>query len=114
MVTIKAFKSNLSKDGKPFISLELVGGLEMVQSSNSGKFYCTQRRAFIPATFDEDTAKLLVGTQLQGDIIRVSCDPYQYTVKATGEVITLQHSFGYQPTPSGAVVTMERRELVED
>lgn len=113
MVTVKSFKTNQSKDGRQFVSLELAGGLEMVQSSNTGKFYCTQRRAFIPATFDEDTAKLLVGSQIQGDIIRVSCEPYMFTVKATGEVITLQHSFGYQPTPVSEIITMEHKEFVE-
>jgi hypothetical protein len=92
MVTIKSFKSNLSKDGKQFVSLELTGGLELVQSNNTGRFYATVRRCFIPATFDEEVAESLVGTQIQGEIVRVLCDPYQYTVKDSGEVITLQHS----------------------
>jgi hypothetical protein len=83
----------------------------MVQSQNTGKFYATVRKCSIPATFDELVAESLVGTQLQGDVVRIISEPYQYTIKNTGEVITLQHSYGYRPTPSGEVITMEQREF---
>lgn len=113
MVKINAFTKRQSKDGREFLTLEIIGGLEMVQSQNTGKFYATVRKCSIPATFDAEVAASLVGTQLQGEIVRILCEPYQYTIKDSGEVITLQHSYGYRPTPSGEVVTMERRELVE-
>ena len=40
---------------------------------------------------------------MPGDIVRIQSDPYEYTIKATGEVVTLQHTFGYQP-PTGELV----------
>jgi len=108
MVTVKAFQKRQSKDGKEFISLELVGGLELIQSSNSGKFYATVRKCFIPATFDETIATKLVGTQIKGEIVRIPCEPYDFISPTTGEVMTLQHSYGYEPSPSEGVVHSSR------
>jgi len=112
MVTIKSFSKRETKNGRSFISLELIGLVELVQSANTGKFYATVRKCSIPATFDELVASALVGTQMPGDIVRIECDPYSYTIQATGEVVSLQHTFGYQPSPSGEVVR-DHRELAE-
>lgn len=79
----------------------------MVQSSNTGKFYATIRRASIPSTFDADTANTLVGQELKGDIVRVSCDPYEYASPSTGEVMTLQHTYAYQPEGSMELIGKE-------
>jgi hypothetical protein len=104
MVTIKSFKECTSKDGRSFIILELSGGVEMVQSQQTGKFYATVRKCFIPATFEADTAEALVGTKMEGEIVRVQSEPYDYTVQTTGEVITLQHTYSYQPTKNAVPV----------
>lgn len=112
MVTVKSFSKRETKDGRSFISLELVGSAELVQSSSTGKFYATVRKCRIPATFDETTAATLVGTRMPGEIVRIDCDPYEYTIQSTGEVVLLQHTFGYQPTPSGEVVR-EQNMLAE-
>ena len=104
MVRIKSFSKRETKDGRSFISLELTGGLELVQSTNSGRFYATQRRCFIPSTFDEATAAEFVGNTLSGEIVRVPVDePYSYTT-STGEVIQLQHEYCYKPTPESAPI----------
>ena len=112
MVTVKAFVKRKTTDGREFLSMELVGGVELVQSNNTGRFYATVRKCSVPATFDESIADSLVGSKIPGEIVRIECAPYEYTIQSTGEVVTLQHSFGYQPTTSGEVVT-ERRELIE-
>lgn len=113
MVTVKSFTKRETKDGRDFLTLELVGGLEMIQSQNTGKFYATVRKCSVPATFDEEVAASLVGTKMPGQIVRIESEPYDYTIKATGEVVTLQHSYGYEPSPSGEVVHMNQRELIE-
>lgn len=95
MVTIISFKKSTSKDDKEFISLKVQGGVEAVQSNQTGKMYFTVRTCLVPTTFDEATAQSLIGTQLPGTARRVASEPYQYTVKATGEVITLAHRFVY-------------------
>lgn len=100
MVTVIGYKEVAKKDGTNFIALELTGGLEMVQSSTTGAFYCTLRKCRIPSTFDSNIAKMLIGQQIEGDIVRVSSDPYEYVSKSTGEVLTLQHSYAYRPAGS--------------
>ena len=95
MVTIINFKERQTEEGKIFFVLEAQGGIEMIQSKVTGNFYATAKKAFIPATFDEATCKALVGTQMQGEIIKEECEPYEYINKETGEVIMLSHRYVY-------------------
>jgi hypothetical protein len=103
MVRISDFMIRESKDGKSFVALELQGELEMVQSSETNKFYATARRCSITSTFDEETAKTLIGKTFPGRIVRVQSDPYEYTIKETGEVIKLAHSYQYLPEETPVV-----------
>mgnify|MGYP000315146524 CR=1 FL=1 len=57
MVTITSYVPRTRKDGTTFIALEITGGVELVQSSNTGNFYATVRKCTIPSTFDENIAK---------------------------------------------------------
>ena len=91
MVTVSSYAVRTRKDGTTFIALELSGGVELVQSNNSGKFYATVRKTSIPSTFNETIAKGLIGSQMPGSIVRVQVDPYQFVNQRTGEVLTLQH-----------------------
>ena len=100
MVTVTNYAVRTKKDGTTFIVLELNGGLELVQSQTTGGFYATVRKCTIPSTFDEPVAKMMIGQQLDGDIVRVSVDPYDYTNKRTGEIMVLQHSYAYRPKGS--------------
>jgi transcription initiation factor TFIIIB Brf1 subunit/transcription initiation factor TFIIB len=97
MVTIVNYALRESKEGKPFISLQLQGDLELVQSLETGKFYATARRCSMTSTFDEETAKRLIGTKIKGRIKRSQCDAYDYTVPETGEIISLMHTYEYVP-----------------
>ncbi|NLR58160.1 hypothetical protein HGH93_08630 [Chitinophaga polysaccharea] len=97
MVTVTNYHKRKNASGKEFITLEIQGGLEMIQSQQTGKFYATAKKCNIPSTFDESTAKMLLGTQMPGTIERIDCDPYDYTVQQTGEVISLAHTYLYQP-----------------
>jgi hypothetical protein len=97
MVTISAYYLRQNREGKSFVALELQGDFEMVQSSETGRFYATAKRCSVTSTFTEEIAKNLIGKQLKGKIERVESDPYEYTIKETGQVITLQHSYVYLP-----------------
>jgi hypothetical protein len=112
MVLITGYMIREGKDGKSFIALELQGELEMVQSVDSGRFYATARRCSITSTFTEDVAKTLIGKTLSGRIARVQTDPYEYTVKETGEVINLAHSFQYLPDETPVAQREPEREPV--
>lgn len=97
MVTIINYKERQKEDGISFFVLEIQGGIEMLQSQRTGNFYATAKKAFLPSTFDELTCKALIGTQMPGSIEKVACEPYEYTIKDTGEIIVLSHRFSFTP-----------------
>ena len=101
MVKVTGYNIRERKDGSTFVTLELTGGLELVQSETTGKFYATIRKCNIPSTFSEQIAKMMVGTEIEGEVIRIAVDPYDFVNPKTGELITLQHSYAYRP--KGAV-----------
>ncbi|MBL7683823.1 MAG: hypothetical protein JNK00_10725 [Flavipsychrobacter sp.] len=96
MVIVKNYSLKDGEQGT-YVSLELEGDLEMVQSQNTGRFYATTRRCRIFSTFDEPTAKRMVGRPMQGSIVRVPCEPYEFTIPETGEIITLAYRYDYVP-----------------
>src|SRR5688572_586529 len=96
MVIVKNYHVRENEQGN-YISLELMGDIELVQSANTGRFYATARRCFMSSTFDEPTAKLMVGKQIPGTIERVQCENYEFTIPESGEVITLGYRWDYVP-----------------
>lgn len=100
MVTVSGVETRKNSKEEPFVVLILQGGLEIVTSKTTGKPYATLHKVSIPATFDEGTAKTLIGRQLKGEIQKIDVDPYEYTLKETGEVVTLNHSYSYNPNPT--------------
>ena len=97
MVRIIKFKKSTSNEGKDFISLKIQGGVEAIQSEATGRFYLTARTTYVATTFDETTAQALVGTSFPGMVKKVVSEPYQYTIKESGEVVSLSHRFEYVP-----------------
>lgn len=112
MVTISGYAERDSKDGKKFYALTVQGGLEMVLSEESGRYYATAKQASVTSTFDEKTCQGLVGTKLPGKISRVVCDPYEYTVQETGEIITLSHRWTYSPNEASIEETVYQQEPI--
>lgn len=97
MVRIIKFEKRQSEDGRDFIALILQGGVEMVQSKDTGNFYATARKASIPSTFDEEIAMNLIGQEIPGTIEKEECDPYEVINQDTGEVTELRHRYVYIP-----------------
>nr|WP_315141929.1 hypothetical protein [uncultured Flavobacterium sp.] len=95
MVTIIDFKTFTKDNGENFFGLVVQGGLEAVRSAQTNKMYFTAKTATVPTTFNEITCKSLVGTTLEGSVKKVECDDYEFTVKDTGEIITLKHRYEY-------------------
>lgn len=95
MVTITDFKTIKTETGKEFSMLIVQGGIEPLISKTTGKIYLTMRKANISTTFDAASCKSLVGSELPGKVEKVECEPYEYTVKETGEIITLKHNWQY-------------------
>ena len=111
MVRIISYKKRETEDGKEFFVLELQGGIEMVKSKETGKFYVTARKASISSTFDELTCQALIGTELPGKVEKVECEAYEYVIKDTGEVITLTHRFEYVEEEKATTPTVEMSKL---
>lgn len=101
MVRIVNYKKRQAEDGKEFFVLEITGGIEMVMSNSTGQFYATAKKAYLASTFDEETCKALVGSEMPGSIIKAECEPYEYTIRDTGEVITLNYRYVYLPEQMG-------------
>ncbi|RPE05803.1 hypothetical protein EGT74_25920 [Chitinophaga lutea] len=97
MVTIKNYQMHVNAEGKLFISLELIGDAEIIQSKETGRFYVTAKKCFVPSTFDEITAKLMIGKEMAGNIVKKECSAYEYRVPGTGEIISLSHQYEYVP-----------------
>jgi len=97
MVRIVNFKQRLSEDGESFFVLELQSGIELVKSKSTNNIYATARKTSITSTFDEATCKSLIGTELHGKIEKQECEPYEYVIEDTGEVIKLSHRYQYVP-----------------
>lgn len=108
MVTVTNYKERESKDGRKFLTLELTGGVEMVQSQTTGQWYATVRKTSIPCTFTEVIAKQLIGTQMQGSIVKQEVEPYEYTNQRTGEILKLNYNYAYQPTLNAELVGSQR------
>lgn len=97
MVRIIGFKQREKEDGTPFFILELQGGVEMIRSTETGQFYATAKKAYVTSTFDEQTCKALIGTEISGTIVKKEVEPYSYVVKETGEELILTHRWLFVP-----------------
>lgn len=113
MVTVTNYAIRQRKDGTEFISLELTGNVELIQSSNSGKFYATVRKCSIPSTFGKEVAESLLGSKIPGSIERVTVEPYEFVNPRNGEIMQLQHSYAYQAEGSTELVGHTRVSQLE-
>lgn len=95
MVSVIGYQSVEKENGEEFLMLVLQGGIEPVKSQATGKMYFTARTVKVPATFDEATCKSLIGSQFEGSIIKVQSDSYEYTIKETGEIVTINHRYEF-------------------
>ncbi|AKH96249.1 hypothetical protein [Elizabethkingia anophelis] len=96
MVTITNYKTRKKEDGTKFYVLELQSGIELIQSKTTGHYYATTKKCYIPATFDESVCKSLRGTEMSGSIQKVECEPYDYTIQDTGELVILNYRYEYK------------------
>ena len=95
MVTVVNYEKMKNSEGEEFIVLTVQGAPEVVISEKTNKPYFTVRKCNVPCTFDELTAKSLIYQQMPGHIVKVKCEPYDYTVESSGEVIELSHRWEY-------------------
>lgn len=95
MVTVNDYAVRQNQNGESFVSLILVGDMEIVQSQKTGNFYATARKCTISSTFSEQVAASLVGKQLPGRIVKQECEPYDFVDSQTGEIVELNFRWVY-------------------
>ncbi len=91
MVRIVDYKTYQNEDGEDFFALVVHGGIAAVKSRATGKTYLTKQTARVSCTFDEETCKSLIGSEIPGRIVKVEVEPFEYALPETGEMITLTH-----------------------
>ena len=114
MVRIIGFQQREKEDGTPFFILELRGGVEMSLSKETGQFYATAKKAYVTSTFDEQTCKALIGSEISGSIKRKEVEPYTYVVKETGEELVLTHRWVFVPENEQAKQDEAINQLMAD
>ena len=114
MVRISNYIKRTTEEGKDFFVLELQGGVEIVKSQETGKSYMTARKASMSCTFDEATCISLIGTELPGSVKKVACEDYSYTIKDTGEIITLSHRFEYVEQEAAIQTREKSKTTIEE
>jgi hypothetical protein len=97
MVRIIGAELRHNKENEPFVALILQGDLVLVQSAETQKWYATAKKTSITSTFSKEEAEALIGRDLPGKIIKMPCDPYEFSIEETGEIITLSHRWEFQP-----------------
>jgi hypothetical protein len=105
MVTVVDYLQRKNSKGEEFFLLVLQGEMEVITSSQSGKSYATAHKANLATTFNEPMCVSMVGKELPGSIQKVSCEPYEYQIPGSDEVIELDFRWEYNPvevqTPKG-------------
>jgi len=97
MVKITGIRHCKNAEGEEFVSFVLHGEIDLVQSKATGRWYATAAKASISCTFDEATALSMIGKELPGIIEKVETEPYKYVIPESGEEITLQHQWVFNP-----------------
>lgn len=112
MVTVIGFHKRKNLKDEVFHTLELQGGVEMIKSVNTGKFYAHARKTTITSTLNEVTCKGLIGTKFPGEIKKVDCEQYSYKVPNTNDTIILKHNYQYFAENANVEETVFQGELV--
>lgn len=111
MVTVINFEKRINSKKEEFLVLELQGDVEMLRAVSTGKFYVHARTASITTTLNEATCRGLIGTKFQGEIKKVDCEAYSYTIPGTTEVITLNHNYQYFAENANMEETILEKEV---
>ena len=105
MVTVTAFQERTSQEGKSYFALELTSDdLDLVISKKTGRYYATQQKSWISSTFTDQVCRVMLGKKLPGSIVKIECEPYEFIVPETGEVIIRNHRYEFTPSEQVASV----------
>lgn len=101
MLTVTGIRKNRDDEGNEFISLIIESQLTMVRSK-SGTFYASRKKTSVYSTLDEESARLLIGTKLEGSIVKEPCASYTYTLE-DGREIEMDYRWVYSESPQSSL-----------
>ena len=93
MITVIDAVERKNSKGETFVALIIAGGVEMIRSK-ANKFYATVRKASVPSTLTLEFSKQIIGTRMNGMIVKKPCEPYMYETQG-GDLIELNWSYCY-------------------
>ena len=106
MVSIIGFEKRENKQKEEFNVLILQGDVETIISKETGKPYLTARKTSIPCTFNDIMAKTMIGKEMPGEIMKMDCEEYEFTIPSTGKKIKLAYTYVYNQQPAGIEETV--------
>ncbi|HNT22335.1 MAG TPA: hypothetical protein PKL70_17995 [Saprospiraceae bacterium] len=106
MVTVSGYAVRQNQEGESFVVLILQGDMELIQSQKTGRFFATAKKCTISSTFSEQMAPSQVGKQLPGKILREECDPYDFVIPDTGELVELGNRWTYDPDSPESIMAV--------
>jgi hypothetical protein len=87
------------KNGSEFLSLTIVGDLDIITSPTTGRQFLSAMKCNITSNLPISMGSSLVGKTLEGNVVRVNCPEYEWTNPSTAEVVKLSHTYRYQKSP---------------
>lgn len=99
MVTVIDYYTKQSEDST-YNTLILEGEPEFVISPKTGMPYARASKCHVYSALSEEQCKAIIGKTFPGNIEKVECEPYEYTVPETGEVLELDYSYQFVPANS--------------
>lgn len=110
MVKVINYLEREKRNGKAFFVLVVQGGVEAVKSVVTGKLYFTAKTTTVPTTFEEETCKTLIGTEFPGSIQKEACEPFEFEVEDTGEIISISTRNVYVDT----AIEMIKENIIDE
>jgi hypothetical protein len=99
MVTITSIEQRKNpKTQEEYTVAVITGNVEVFTSHSTGKPYLTAKKVLLPTTLDNAQAKLLIGQNLNGNIEKIECKPYDIKL-ANGKKISINHTYQFSPIP---------------
>jgi hypothetical protein len=80
--------------------IALLGNVEILKSKSTGKPYLTAKKVTIPTTLTSEQAEELVGSSLQGEIVKVDCPEYEIKMPGSNKKVRISHTFQFAPSTS--------------
>lgn len=99
MVTVIDYYTKQTEDST-YNALILEGEPEFVTSPKTGMPYARASKCHVYSALSEEQCKAIIGKTFPGNIEKVKCEPYEYTVPETGEVLELDYSYQFVPVNS--------------